>query len=369
MSSELQPNESLRENSKVYARYHVYHCDKCDMNVSMKDLAEHVATKHRGLRFDEEPSSDTDGDLERMDNRLGRNTKLKKQSTKYSKLAQTSGDETDFHQFHPNLSLKNGLFDDDGKVVTSTPNGTGQNVRLRARSPNGRRSAYKWQTARSFNNRSSMEYIGDGAEMVQNRQRKIPTAHELFDYSRSSWEFRTPKVVDGDGENGKIRRYGSTFKRRIIPVKPTPVIPENFESCQFCSNVMHQDYMRAHIERKHRQSSNIDAEINGNNSISNDQTNVGSGTDSGIPVGDTIGANIIGNIKKSTEPMFIRCKYCSAHMHIHYMPLHLVRKHRSEYDDSVGFCWTKYTDDQLNKLIKANRVSVKNGAIYVNDSE
>lgn len=403
MSSELQFNASVHENvrEKSYARYNYYHCDKCGMNVSMKELSQHVATKHRELRFDDDRSSDTDDDLDGMDNGLGRNIKSKKQPTKYTKVAQntigqkqraiapaladaavtqTSGDETDFLPFHPDLtSLKNGLFDDDGIVATSTPNGTLHNARSRARSPAGRRSANNWQTTKSFYNRSAMDHFGNDTEMAQNRQRKIPTAHELFDYSKSS-EFRTQKVVVGDGEGGTFggaRRYGSTFKRRSVPVKYTPVIPENFEACQYCSNVMHQDYVRAHIERKHRHildaanKSLVDAEIIGINSIANKPNNVGSGTGNGMAVGDGagVGSNIIGKIKKSSEPIFVRCKYCSAHMHIHYMPLHLVRKHSTEYDGSVGFCWIQCNDDQVNKLINANRVCVKNGAFYINDLE
>lgn len=392
MSSEFQFNESVRESS--YAHYNYYHCDKCDMGVSMKELSKHVATKHRDLRFDEDLSGDTDDDLDSMGNGVGRNIESKKQSTKNSKfgqnyigkqqraaapipaavgVTQTSGDETDFLPFHSNLSMmKKGLFDDDGIDSTSTPNRTVQNVRSSARSL-GRRPANKWQMAKSFSNESG---AGD-AVMAQNRQRKIPTAHELFDYSRNSSEFRTSKVAkDGEGGagsscgigGGKLRRYESTFKRRSVPVqRDPPVIPENFESCRFCSNVMHQDYIGAHIERKHRHilaAANeplADAGI-----IGNVPNNVASDTGNGVA--GCIGG-VIGKIKKTNEPMFVRCKFCSAHMHVHYMPLHLVRKHRTEYDGSIGFCWIQCTDDQVNKLISSNRACVKNGAFYINDSE
>lgn len=397
MTNELQfqLNESVRESS--YARYNAYHCDQCDMKVSMHRLAEHVAKKHRGLRFDahltpvravESSNTDDDGDADSMANSIGRNVASKGKSTKdpnFGKngigkqhrdvaaavaaatvtpapadaaVTQTSGDETDFHPFHANLSMKRGFLDDDngdGGVSTSTPNA---------------RSTARSMARRSFYNVSASN---DGTEAARNRRRRtIPTAHQLFDYSQNQSEFRASNfsnfggggAVDNGGDGGKARRHGShAYRRQTTSVQRAPVIPENFEACPHCMSIMHQDYVRGHIERKHRSNvgatyeSSVEAENNGNNFIPKASNN-GNGAADGVD-----------KSKNTNEPNFLRCQLCSAHMHTNYMPLHLGRKHRTEFDGSVGFIWTQWADNQVNQLLSSKRVHVKNGAFYFNDSE
>lgn len=375
MSNEfhLQLKESVRESS--YARYNSYHCDRCDMYIPMHQLSEHVAKKHRDVRFDAHPNSNTDDDGDSMVNSLGRNVTSGNRSTSASASAatvtlaptvaivtQTSGDETDFHPFSANLLKKRGLFDDEidgGAVVTSTPNGTAQNARLTARSM-ARRSSSFW------NGSATGAQLNNGTEKVQNRRRSIPTANQLFDYSQkqNQTEFRSSNfsnfggsAVDNGGDGGKTRRHAYT--RRSISVQRAPVIPENFEACPQCLSVMHQDYMRAHIQRKHRA-----AATNRNNLITNDGD-----FSNGNGVADGVDINVGQTDKKTNQPIFVRCKLCSAHMHTNYMPLHIVRKHRMEFDGSAGCIWTECTDSQVNQMLSSSRVYVKNGAFYFNDLE
>lgn len=343
-------------------------------------MATHVAEKHSGFQFETHQSSSTDDGAESMVNSIGRNVPSKNKSTKQSNsgedgkqhraaavaatvappdavVTQTSGDETDYQPVHANLSKKKGFLDDDddGAAVTSTPIGTAQNARSTARS---RRA--QWN---------------DGAEATQNRrQTEIPTAHQLFDYSKNQSEFRASNfsnfggggAVENGGDGGKTRR--PAYRRRPVSEQRAPVIPKNFEACPHCLSVMHQDYVRGHILRKHRAAvayeSSAEAERNGNNFITM-AANVGdfcngNGADGGV---------VAGKSKNIDEPNFTLCKLCSAHMHTDYMPLHLVRKHRTEFDGSVGFIWTECADDHVSQMLSSNRAYVKNGAIYFNDSE
>lgn len=397
MSNEFQSqiNESVRES--LYARYNSYHCDQCDMYLPMHQVADHVAKKHSGLQFGAHQSSNSDDDADSMANSIGRNVASKSKPTKQLNVGengignqhrgaaaeastiapahvdpvvtQTSGDETDFRPFHDNIVKKRGFLDDDndgGAVMTSTPYNASQNERSTVRS-----------TARSFNRRLSAAGAqwGDGNEVPPNRRRTIPTAHQLFDYSQNQTEFRASNfsnfgggggaVNNGGGDEGRTKR--PAYRRRSVSVQRAPVIPENFEACPHCSSIMHQDYVRSHIQRKHSAAaaydSSVEADTNGINFVT-----MASNDGDGFPNGNGA-ANGVGKSKNANEPIFIRCSLCSAHMHINYMPLHLVRRHRTEFDGSAGFIWTQCADSQVNELLSSNRVYVKNGAVYFNDLE
>lgn len=323
-----------------------------DVNTPTQQVPPAVAKNHHVHRYN--ASSDTDADS--TVNSIGWNVVESKKNQNFGEnrvgkrnqigaarapadagVSQTSDDETDYTPCtaYANVPKKRGFLDDDDDdlAVTSTPNGQAQHVR-------------------STTHRHSQMQTANGTEMIH-RRRTIPTAHQLFDYSQTHSEFRSSPfsrfggAVDNGGDEGKPRRY--PYRRRSAPVQQPPVIPENFETCPQCLSIMHKDYMRAHIQRKHRVNDlTIDAESNESGNTFNPMAPISNGYN---------------------QATFIRCKLCLAHMNTNYLPMHLARGHRAEFDGSVGFIWTQCGDNHVNQLLSSNRVYVKNGAFYFKDME
>lgn len=180
-------------------------------------------------------------------------------------------------------------------------------------------------------------------DSIFGRRKKIPTAFELFNNSCS--EVRTPNFGIDDGRSASTSRM--------------PVIPDNFKQCKFCSNIMHEDYLHGHIERQHPAEI---GECSNRAKVNGDSARKKVNKDRGHGKGKA------GKADKDKEN-FRRCKLCGSYMHIHYMPGHMVRKHKTEHVDSIGILWSQYSDAQLNKLLKDNRIYVKDGIAFVNKDE
>lgn len=319
-------------------------CNRCDTLIPCRSLSEHLQLQCKVIKREQ----DYDDDF------LFR--------TKQSQSRKD--DENDF--FDPAIRRDNGQMEEncdfesdsmntvDGKDsvfnLRISTDALGRKVGRRARSNSRCADLFR---ARQANLESKS---ANNPDSIFGRRKKIPTAHELFNNCHSISEMRTQNLGNDDGSLNENTPQHHEPSRRSASTSRVQVIPDNFKQCQFCLNIMHEDYLQSHIERQHP--------VETGGSLSRSKVD-GDSARKKVKKDRGQGKGKAGKADKDKEN-FRRCKLCGSFMHIHYMPGHMVRKHKTEHVGSIGILWSQYSDDQLNELLKDNRIYVKDGIAFVN---
>lgn len=301
MDTDMSLDENVRNNNG-FSR-----CPECRFVIPYQSLAEHMALKHKivqshvnfndGIPVKPEPIEGT----EMNDNKSGY-------------LASDEGDNStcDSLAAHASVSLSE-LIDITNEAKSASRGQVGKSDNFRVKNAICR---------------STVEVKYDNIfASAQNRPNL--TAFELSGIGGSRSEFH-------DGQPAKTKRNDLA--------RPVPVIPDNFQQCPRCSNIMHKDYLNKHIERKHKQ------DVKRLNALGS--------------TAETVNGSSVELLPNAN---FVNCQFCSALMHIDYMAAHFVRKHKSE-NGAIGVTWD-YNDKQFNDLLHRNLIYVKDGVLYVDISK
>lgn len=333
-------------------------CNKCDSLVPFRSMSDHYALKHKVIEGEQQHRRH---DVDEMENiafpePMSRGSAIRDTFFRTQKC-RPGADEKE-----------NGMFALDSKEPTVdcvSPFADLTNDVDAAMPKVGRRPSRRLadflktnKTNHVFKPPTADDVFGSASD-----RKKIPTAFELFNV-RSRSEFRSPKTGIDYASSPEDEHMSKLLPipRRSVSMSRVPVIPENFEKCQFCLNIMHKDYLQSHIERQHYaevEESTSKCKV-GDDSTRNphkkDRTERGRGKG------------------KTTKPGkekegFIHCKICACFLHEDYLPGHLVRKHRTDHIGSIGVFWSQHTDQKMNEWLNDNRVYVKDGVFYVHQAE
>lgn len=190
---------------------------------------------------------------------------------------------------------------------------------------------------------------------VEPNRPKIPSVFEMFNIRRSNTEMRDTKVENDNGYE----------KSSSQPTPGKRLLPKHSVQCPLCSNVMPKTNFKAHFLRTHYDG-------NGTLDVSND-VHAKCEICGNLMPQEHISTHIErshGNPKKAikNKDNFVDCKFCSAHMHIDYMPGHLFRKHKS-HEGTIGIIWSQYSDEQVYEWFSHGLINIKNGGLFVVSEE
>lgn len=424
--------EDINLNFDSISHSGIYKCEQCNMFVPYRLLAEHIQLRHKSTNdyFDDgqpllKPSAnqcDSDGLANHGD--LDEHAIFRRRAPRPNFL-DSDFDTTDTESMVTNIKNRH-------NTVAATNGGTAVNAGAGASAmPNGDNRAYGGRTAARDGDRYQQKRLAklqaareqQQQQQTKNNERKsngndssAPASlgaqsrrkiqrTEMFSKNRSQSEARSQKfngifsngIGGGVGVSGNERAGSMKINtmRRSVSVQRAPKIPENFEHCKFCMNLMHKDHIKDHIARKHQ----IDEPATDTNDVSvdaktivvtNDNANDAGSSSSDVgDVEDNLngksddGLNgTTGNSKKVKAPYkkikkskavdehkgFRRCQFCEAFIFIDFLAGHMIRKHNTKFTGASGITWLKYSDDQMNKLIQEGRLSCKNGALYIDNA-
>lgn len=393
----------------------IYKCEPCNMFVAYRSLAEHFQLRHKKAENNQSNYDDIDNDRIETAGSVNQRDLIFRHRPKPKRM-DSDFDTTDAESMVAEIKNQRNV----GAGTTAAPKGSAHDGRTAARGADryqAKRFA-KLQMAREQNERKKLNAGGGGgggdnssaaatATAPAQMRRKIFTSSEMFASGRSQSEIRTQKADGIFGaatghERGNTKKFGQM--RRSVSAQRNQVPPENFVHCKFCSNLMHKDYVDDHIARKHQidapaaddatdngpikceetiknavasDGSSSDASgLNGNpnGQADGDQTNAKLNEDSTEILAESKNEKANASAKKNKTTAldkhkgFRRCQFCEAFMHTDYLAGHLIRKHKTEFIGASGITWLKYTDEQMNKLIKDGRLFCKDGALYVQNA-
>lgn len=376
--------------SQSYSNNYIHSCKICKQFVSMCSMEEHMAFKHGHNQSESELNNAMENRPLDLQSFMSKSfQKLSCNASVYSNNTVGQHDRRKISSIEVREIFKSDFREPNVNAIQSS-----QKIRetakplpmpRAARSPT--RGANMFAEKKQLANRLIAKFTNGNAMLksrdpnLNHEKRKIPTVFEMFNIPRPQSPGR---VHNGDG--GKMHR------RSLSAVKKSVSIPENNVQCQMCLNIMHKDYYEGHIQRKHSEQnvSNDAADGNGiphGNGVSNGNDHMnGLQCDDSPPIGHQkchICSNImpkehIENHVQRTHPNtafndvnneanFTRCRFCTAYMHIDYMPCHLMRKHKTDCTKtgSIGVLWSQYTDEQVNFWLNDYMVFAKNGAFYM----
>lgn len=263
----------------------IFKCERCNMFVPYRSLAEHIQMRHKSTTVDY--IDDGQSMLMAANQFDGSNEKLVfRPRAPRPKYLDSDFDTTDTESIViDNKNQRNGNYPANsgaGSNTTALPNTDNRTHSGRTAVRGGDRYQAqrfaKLRAAREQQQAIEQKKLSNGndvasatttpttptataASAAQSR-RKIITASEMFSKNRSQSEVRTQKVngffsgVNGGGggaggnERGYFKKFGQV--RRSASVQRAQVVTENFEHCKFCLNLMHKDYVEDHIRRRHQ---------------------------------------------------------------------------------------------------------------------
>lgn len=393
----------------------IHKCKRCNMFVPYRSLAEHLQLRHKETRNnrvnhnDIDDGNETDGrSMVAPANQCNLTDDMVFRNRVKSKCMDSDFDTTDGESMVAENKNKNR---NDGTGANAAPKAHGGRTAVRGADRYQARRLAKLQMEREqANQQNKFNGVDDSSAQMR---RKIPTAIEMFSSGRSHSEKRAQKMngifggascgggVAGN-ERGNMKKFGQM--RRSASLQRNQVVPENFEHCKFCLNLMHKDYVDDHMRRKHgvdepaTDNGTDNGPINGKETIVNVVASGGSSSDvSGLDDnlnGQSDGAQTNGKLNEESNGIstdnkmdnasapaktnkttkvdkhkgFRRCQFCEAFMHTDYLPCHLLRKHKTEFIGAGGITWLKYSDEQMNKLMKEGRLICKDGALYIQNA-